>query len=252
MKLTFLGTRGYIDLCTERHRRHTATMVEYKGRRIMIDCGEDWLDDFRDLEPQAIMVTHCHPDHAWGLKNGAPCPVWASAETWKGIGGYPIEDKRIARPGEPASIGGMAFTLFPVQHSTRCPAGGYRVCAGGVDIFYVPDVVFIHDRVAALSGCRAYIGDGATIARSMVRKPSGELIGHTPLRTQLTWCQKEGVPLAVFTHLGSEIVRTGDSKAMERIAPLAAERGVEVRLAYDGMEMILRRAGGRSAVREGT
>lgn len=240
MKLTFLGTRGYIDLRTERHGRHTSTMVEHKGRRVMLDCGEDWLDRFQDLSPQAILVTHCHPDHAWGLKRGAPCPVWASAETWANIGSYPIEDKRTAKPGEPVDIGGLTFTLFPVQHSTRCPAGGYRVSAGKVDIFYVPDVVFIHDRTAALSGCKAYIGDGATITRSMVRKPSGELIGHTPLRTQLGWCQKEGVPLAVFTHLGSDIVRIGDDKAMEKIAPLAEERGVKVCLAYDGMEMVLR------------
>jgi hypothetical protein len=101
-------------------------------------------------------------------------------------------------------------------------------------------VVYINDREAALSGCKAYVGDGATITRSMVRKPSGELIGHTPIRTQLTWCQKEGVPLAVFTHLGSEIVKGGDEKSMEKIRPLAEERGVEAGLAHDGMQMVLR------------
>jgi phosphoribosyl 1,2-cyclic phosphodiesterase len=240
MKLTFLGTRGYIDPVSDEHRRHTATMVAYRGRRVMLDCGQDWRGRFQEHNPQAIAVTHCHPDHAWGLKDGAPCPVYASKEAWEEMARYPIADKRIVRPREPVAIRGMRFEYFPVDHSTRCPAGGYRITAGQVAIFYVPDVVYIHDRAEALGGCKAYVGDGATITRSMVRKPSGELIGHTPVRTQLTWCEKEGVPLMVITHCGSAIVKPGDGKAMETIRPLAEERGVQARIAKDGMELVLR------------
>jgi ribonuclease BN (tRNA processing enzyme) len=43
MTLTFLGTRGNIDVRTRRHRRHTSTLVSYQGKRVMIDCGTDWL-----------------------------------------------------------------------------------------------------------------------------------------------------------------------------------------------------------------
>lgn len=240
MKLTFHGTRGYIKTSTERHKRHTATMVEYEGKRVMLDCGEDWRGRFQTLNPQAIMITHCHPDHAWGLKDGAPCPVWATRESWREMKNYPIDEKRTVKPEEKVEVRGMEFTFFPVEHSTRCPAGGYRISAGKVDVFYVPDVVYIQNREKALSGCKVYIGDGATVTRSMVRKPSGELIGHTPVRTQLTWCQKEGVPRAVFTHLGSEIVKGGDEKSMDKIRPLAEERGVAAELAHDGMEMVIR------------
>ena len=35
----------------------------------MIDCGLDWLGKFEKLQPDAIVLTHAHPDHAWGLKN---------------------------------------------------------------------------------------------------------------------------------------------------------------------------------------
>jgi phosphoribosyl 1,2-cyclic phosphodiesterase len=153
---------------------------------------------------------------------------------------YPIAEKRTVEPEEKVEVRCMEFTYFPVEHSTRCPAGGYRISAGKVDVFYVPDVVYIKNREKALSGCKVYIGDGATVTRSMVRKPSGELIGHTPVRTQLTWCQKEGVPRAVFTHLGSEIVKGGDGKSMDKIRPLAEERGVTAELAHDGMEMVIR------------
>ena len=49
----------------------------------MIDCGQDWLGKFDRLQPDAIVLTHAHPDHAWGLKNGAPCPVHAPQKTWR-------------------------------------------------------------------------------------------------------------------------------------------------------------------------
>jgi hypothetical protein len=127
-----------------------------------------------------------------------------------------------------------------VEHSARAPAVGYRVTAGEVTIFYVPDVVWIHEREEALSACKAYVGDGATMTRSMVRKSDGTLIGHTPVRTQLTWCQKAGVPRAIITHCGSEIV-AGDRDTIEaRLREMADQRGVEAQIARDGWEVVLR------------
>jgi glyoxylase-like metal-dependent hydrolase (beta-lactamase superfamily II) len=68
MTLTFLGTRGYIDARTRRHRMHTALLVTRRRRRVMIDCGEDWAPRVGRLRPQAILVTHAHPDHTGGLR----------------------------------------------------------------------------------------------------------------------------------------------------------------------------------------
>jgi hypothetical protein len=56
-----------------------------------------------------------------------------------------------------------------VDHSTRAPAVGYRRTVGKVTVFYMPDGVFIHERAEALAGVKVYIGDGATVTRSMVR-----------------------------------------------------------------------------------
>lgn len=240
MKLLFLGTRGYIRARTRRHRRHTSLMVSYYGGKIMLDCGEDWLGEWEKLKPDAVVVTHPHPDHVLGLKNGASCPVYATKEAWQEMADFPIPDARVISPRQPAEIGGVTFEGFPAEHSTRAPAVGYRISAGRVVIFYIPDVVYIHDRKAALSGARLYIGDGATIARSMVRKPRERLIGHTPVRTQLTWCQKEGVPEAVITHCGTQIV-TGDERTVgAKLREMGAERRVKVTIAHDGMERVLR------------
>ncbi|MDX1689127.1 MAG: MBL fold metallo-hydrolase, partial [Candidatus Promineifilaceae bacterium] len=161
MKLTFLGTRGNIEARTRRHRMHTSLMVGYYGRQIMIDCGEDWLGEVDDLRPEAIVITHAHPDHAWGLKQGAPCPIHATAVAWEEMERYPVDERREVTPRTPFTVADVTFEFFPVEHSTRAPAGGYRITAGRVTIFYVPDVVYIPDRAQALAGAKVYVGDGA-------------------------------------------------------------------------------------------
>jgi phosphoribosyl 1,2-cyclic phosphodiesterase len=239
MKLTFLGTRGEIEARTRRHRMHTSLLVSYHGARVMIDCGLDWLGKLKRVDPNAIVLTHAHPDHAWALKRGAPCPVYAPQKTWQELLHYPITERRLIKERTPTKICGITFEAFPVEHSILSPAVGYRVSSGRACIFYVPDLIFIHDRSAALKGVQIYIGDGATVTRSFIRKRGKALIGHSPARTQLTWCQKEGVRRAIITHCGSEIVTGDERKISEKLRTIAAARGVEVRIAYDGMKVTL-------------
>ena len=129
--------------------------------------------------------------------------------------------------------------FVPVEHSTRAPAGGYRIVAGEATVFYVPDVVSIHGPKRALRGANLYVGDGSTIEHSLVRRVGGHLVGHTPIRTQLGWCAEHGVPRALFTHCGSEIV-SGDERTLgPRIRRLGKERGVDAGIARDDMEVVL-------------
>jgi glyoxylase-like metal-dependent hydrolase (beta-lactamase superfamily II) len=80
MTLRFLGTRGEIDARTRRHRMHTALLVSYRGANVMIDAGLDWLGKLKRVDPNAIALTHAHPDHAWGLKQGAVSGVCAAKD----------------------------------------------------------------------------------------------------------------------------------------------------------------------------
>jgi phosphoribosyl 1,2-cyclic phosphodiesterase len=251
VKLTFLGTRGEIEARTRRHRMHSSLLVSYRGAKVMIDCGLDWLGKFERLHPSAIVLTHAHPDHAWGLKNGAPCPVHAPQKTWQTLQGCKIDNpekigarelfrsRQVINERAPTRICGITFEAFPVEHSILAPAVAYRVSAGPVRIFYAPDVLYIHDRAAALREVQVYIGDGATLTRSFVRRRGDTLIGHAAVRTQFGWCAKEGVPRAIITHCGSEIVTADERMLVAALRALATALGIEARIAHDGMMLIL-------------
>jgi phosphoribosyl 1,2-cyclic phosphodiesterase len=240
VKLKFLGTRGEIGVRTRRYNMHTSLLVSYRGADVMIDCGLDWLGKFERLHPAAIVLTHAHPDHAWGLQNGAPCPVHAPEKTWRTLKNCKVEDPHVIRERVATEICGIIFEAFPVEHSILAPAVGYGISAGRAHVFYGPDLLFIHDRAGALKDVQVYIGDGATLTRSFVRKRGNALIGHTPVRTQLTWCAKEGVPRAIITHCGSEIVTGDERKLAAKLRAMAAERGIEACIAHDRMELTLR------------
>ena len=234
VELTFLGTRGEIAVRSRRHQRHSALLIEHEDARIMIDCGADWLGRADGIAPTAIVLTHAHPDHAAGLAHGAPCPVYATDETLQLLRHYPIRDRRRMPVKKSIAIGGLQFKAYPVQHSIRAPAVGYRVTSKAGCFFYLPDVAELPHVADALRGVDLYIGDGATMRRSMVRAKHGTLIGHAAMTVQLDWCAEARLHRAIFTHCGSPIVRGDPRKFSATIRKLGRERGIDARLAHDG------------------
>ena len=246
MKLTFLGTRAWIEASNRRHRRHSALLVAYHGRRLMVDCGADWRGRLDRVKPDAIVLTHAHPDHAWGLAAGFDGPVLATADTWADLDDYPLADRRTLAPHTPTDLAGVTIEAFPVLHATRAPTVALQL-TGDATLLYAPDVVDITDRAAALAGVDLYIGDGVSLTRSHVRRAGGTLVGHTTIRAQLGWCQEAGVERALFTHCGSEIV-AGDERSLgPELARMGRERGVDAAFAHDGLEVEL--AGGAAGNR---
>jgi phosphoribosyl 1,2-cyclic phosphodiesterase len=245
VKLTFLGTRGYIEEKSRLHRRHASVLVGYRHSHLLIDYGTDWIgrDATITPRPQALLITHAHPDHAGGLAQTVPWPVWATRDTWNALDaqtGTAHQQRHVFRADDSFTVGQIRATAYRVAHSTRAPAVGFRLEAGRAAICYVPDVVYIPDRERALGGTDLYVGDGTSLERSLVRRVKGRLIGHIPIRAQLTWCAKEGVPRAIFTHLGADIVG-GDERVLKaKLRRMARAREVDAGLARDGQEIVIR------------
>lgn len=238
MTVTFLGTRGNIALRSRLHRRHSSVLLSVPGgRRVLIDCGRDWRGRLGPLHASAILVTHGHPDHADGLKAGTACPVYATAETWRSMRRWPLGIRCELPVNRPVAVAGFAIEAWPVEHSLNAPAVGFKVSARGVCLFYVPDVAAIGDPVRTLRHVDVYVGDGAVLHRSLTRARGSVVIGHASVATQLEWCRRGGVGRAIFTHCGSAIVRSDRERVDEVVGRLGRERGVDARVACDGLTL---------------
>jgi phosphoribosyl 1,2-cyclic phosphodiesterase len=234
MWLFFRGTRGEIEARTVRHHRHSSALVWRSGHPpIALDCGKDWLGvSWGRVPPAAILLTHAHADHAEGLRSGAPCPVYATAATWDAIGTWDIRQRVVLPSRRPVLVAGLVVEAVPVMHSLIAPAVGYRISEPESTVFYVPDVARIPHPGRTLAGVDAYVGDGATIARPLLRTRNGVPIGHASIREQVHWCRAAGVGRAIFTHCGSAIVSAGESAEAEVRA--LGDRTLRVSVAFDG------------------
>ncbi len=205
----------------------------------MMDCGEDWRGRLSALAPTAIVLTHAHPDHAYGLADGASCPVYATEETLDLLRRFPIPNRHRIQLGKSTIVDGVTFKAFPVRHSIRAPAVGYRVSVENCSFIYLPDLADLPMPAAALRGVALYIGDGASVTRTMARRRKAVLIGHAPIVTQLRWCEIAGVRRAIFTHCGSGIVRSDARQVEAKVRRLGRDHGIEARLARDGDHLSL-------------
>jgi phosphoribosyl 1,2-cyclic phosphodiesterase len=150
-----------------------------------------------------------------------------------------MERRELVTPRTRFDLGGVTFEAFPVEHSLRAPAAGYRIWRGNAVVFYAPDLVSIPEQRDALHGIGAYIGDGASVTRSIIRRRDGIRIGHASIREQLAWCAAEGVTRAVFTHCGSQILRDEEA-SQSRVRALGRELGVRATIAHDDLRIIVR------------
>ncbi len=214
MELMFLGTRGEIEIRSHRHRRHSVLLIERDGDRIMIDCGADWLRRLRPIAPTAIVLTHAHADHAAGLVKGAPCPVYATAATWRLLARLAIRDRRTrCRFAEQCALAACSFApsrcsipfaLLPWAIESRRTVAASFMCrmlpncpgppksSGGLISILVTarpyGVQWFAERTARWSDMLLLCVSLAGARRHTFDAPSSPIVGHhscAPARVQL-------------------------------------------------------------------
>jgi ribonuclease BN (tRNA processing enzyme) len=242
VKLHFHGTKGHVEESSADHSGHSAFTVEAEGFRLLCDFGENRRGLLAKIRPDAIFVSHAHPDHSWGLEGGTSVPLYASEITHALTAKFPIGERVVLEPGRLVRIGPFRLTAFPVVHSVRCPCIAARLEISGRVLVYSGDIVAFERPEEALDGASVYVGDGSTLKGSLVRRhPSGALIGHTTVRAQLGWLSKHGIPRAVFSHFGKGPIEMGEKALREALEELASERapGCQVDAASDGAKFRL-------------
>lgn len=235
MKIVFCGTRGYIEESSPLHSMHSACLLIYRRKRLLLDFGENWAGRLDELAPSWIAITHAHPDHSFGLKQGTNLPVYVTQASCDLLSRYPVPNFRIVEPGESFDAGPFHVLPYSVIHSINAPAIGFRISAGKATVVYNADLIAIEKKDEILPGVDAYIGDGSTLVRPLVRRKGDLLFGHTTVRAQLNWCKQFAIPRAFIVHCGKQLVEM-DPAELERKVDELADGKVNAKVAYDGME----------------
>jgi ribonuclease BN (tRNA processing enzyme) len=243
MRLHFFGTKGYVEEESSAHRGHSAFVIESSGFRLLCDFGQNRKGLLKEIAPDAVFVSHAHPDHAWGLEEGTALPVYASAITHEITKDLPIRERIELAPERAVGVGPFRLTVYPVVHSVRCPCVAARIETPDGTAVYSGDIVNF-EKPEALAGADLYVGDGSTLKGSLVRRhATGVLMGHTTVRAQLGWMEKYGVPVAVFSHFGKGPIEMGEPELARAMASLAAEKAPDCRVftASDGLVLPIER-----------
>jgi phosphoribosyl 1,2-cyclic phosphodiesterase len=188
IKLKFLGTKGEIEEEAPLHRFHSSMLVDSGGTKLLIDYGLLRRHMLGETSPDAVLITHAHPDHYSWLKKDVPSeiPVYLTQESLD-YGKFKPHKYHVVTPMEPFKVGAFECMAYRVIHSIRCPAVGWKLAVEGKTLVYNSDLVDIVEKDAVLAGVDWYIGDGSAVKANLVRKRGDTLFGHTRIITQIHW-----------------------------------------------------------------
>ncbi|GAH42578.1 unnamed protein product, partial [marine sediment metagenome] len=182
IRIRFLGTSAelpfprkgcFCSQCKEErkkhyHARHSSIYFQAEGCRVVIDCAEDILPKVKQLNPDAVLITHKHPDHYAKELENLDCPVLI---------------------GKEYSKAGVKFTPFKVKHSKLFPAVSYKISGKGFKIIYAPDILKCNWN--EFSQADLAILGGSSFSTEIKRYSDGEEIGHASMKNLLARCKEQ-------------------------------------------------------------
>ena len=252
MKLTLLGTgtstgvpsigcdcETCLSTDSRDKRLRASILVEHNGRSVLVDTSSDFRQqalraNIRYLD--AVLITHCHVDHVFGLDDIRPLnfrygamPIFANETAWVDLrrifqyifkptyfgGGLPQLIPHTVYSRSPFCIGdGLEITPLEVIHGTL-PVLAFRFN----DFAYATDLKQIPaDSMDGLRGLDVFVLDCVRI------KPHST---HLCLEEALAIIADLKPKRAFLTHLNHDILHERDSKLLPE----------NVELAYDGLTL---------------
>jgi len=249
VKLTFLGTgtsTGVPSIACDcetclsedpRDKRlRTSVLIEHAGKTILVDTSSDFRQqalraNIRRLD--AVLITHCHVDHVFGLDDIRPLnfrygalPIFANDIAWIDLrrifqyifkpthfgGGLPQLIPHTVVHNAPFCIGEMNITPLEVIHG-KLPVIAYRFN----DLAYATDLNFISEEtIAGLQGLDVLVLDCVRL------KPHST---HLGLNESLEYIERIKPKRALLTHLNHDVMYSRDSTLLPE----------NVQFAYDGL-----------------
>jgi phosphoribosyl 1,2-cyclic phosphate phosphodiesterase len=255
MRITFLGTGTSVgvpmigcdcEVCLSddpRDKRlRTGLMVENDGRRMVIDVSADFRQQaLREKIDRldALLITHCHADHVFGLDDirpinfrRGPIPVYGSEDTWRGVRrifSYIFDGEHIGG-GLPQLVPhviegafetcGLRVTPVPVVHG-KGEVTGFRFGDARAQAAFITDCNLIPDEsLKKLRGLELLIID------ALRYKPHPT---HLHVEQSLAYIAELKPRRALLTHIGHDIKHNEASLRLPE----------NVDLAYDGLSVEL-------------
>ncbi len=235
MRLAFLGTSGAVP---SPWRDTTALVFEVGRELVLVDCGGSPVQKLRrlGLDPLAltrVVITHTHPDHAYGLPvlvqnlillgREAPLPVFCRAEHVETLrellrlfrlidreGAFPVLFEGVApRRGPLLQSGGLTISAAPNDHGAM-PNLALRVEGDGAAVVYSSDTRPCAAVVELARGADLLIHEATFAERD--RERAG---WHSTAREAGEVARAAGVRRLLLTHV--------DAPYHGRLAALAAE-----------------------------
>src|SRR3989344_380634 len=145
MKLTFLGTKGYIEESSSPHHYHSSLLLESQNFRLLIDHGL-LSKKLKTINPDAILITHGHPDAFKWLKEDENYSgkIYVTRET-KQLSRF-SQNFSLLRLNQWTTIGPFKVLAYRVIHSVLAPAVGFKIKAGKT-LIYNSDLVVPKNKV---------------------------------------------------------------------------------------------------------
>lgn len=250
MRVTFLGTGTSVGVPTigcdcrtclsddpRDNRLRASILVEHHGNNLLVDASIDFRQQAlrtRLDRVDAILFTHAHADHCFGLDDARPLmfrngaiPCYATEVTWEGLRrvyAYALSPRGLSSApqiiphviGGEFSLAGLRIEPIEVVHGTL-PVTAYRI--GG--FAYVTDCNEIPD-----SSCERLTDLDLLVIDALRIRPHPT---HLTLESALDYVKRLRPRRALLTHISHDINHGEVSRRLP----------VHVQIAYDGLQVEL-------------